>query len=104
MAIGRDHDLKLRRGTADLDNRVRVDRIRSVAARFFGRPAFADGKAVREPDEKNLDFAIHENGVPHPEPATENEILRHENSALEIKFHQGEAQAAVFNKTCRPPL
>jgi len=71
---------------------------------FFRRPAFVERKAVRHSDEKYLDFEIDENGVPHAQPATEDEILGHERAALEVKFHQDEAKAAIFRNVYPQPF
>jgi hypothetical protein len=49
-------------------------------------------------NEKDLDFKIKKNGVPHSESATENEILRNESPALDVKFYQSKAKPAVLQE------
>jgi hypothetical protein len=39
---------------------------------------------VREANEKNLDFKIKKNGIPHSQPAIEKEILRKQHAALAV--------------------
>jgi hypothetical protein len=65
---------------------------------FFNRPAFSDRKAVRQADEKDLDFKIKKNDIPHSQPAIENEILGDEHSTLEVKLYQDQAKPPVFQE------
>jgi hypothetical protein len=48
-----------------------------------------------EPGEKNLDFEVKQNGVPHPEFATQEIILRHQDPALNVKSHERHKEVAI---------